>query len=130
MTFPTTEVSGILKRSGMVTLDSNGNGVISLSPQNSRQRWIVTGVFVTTNQGQTAIPVPIATVSLNGVHFGRSIAISPGASISASWSGNQDTFTGNLDVGPCDQLQIIFQSGIPATIGYANVRGQYFTRTA
>lgn len=130
MNFPVTEITGNLKQSGSVTLDSNGNGTISFSPQHARQRWEVTGVVVFTNQASTAIPVPQATVAVNGVSFGAATVTSPGQSLGSSWSGSKDTFSGQADVGPCDQMEVVFTAGIPGSIAYANLRGTYYTRTA
>lgn len=130
MNFPVTEITGALKRSGNVTLDANGNGVIEFSPVHARQRWEVNGVIVSTNQAQTTSPVPIANVLVNGVYVGKVTVLSPGQSLGATWSGSQDTFSGTAQIGPCDNLSVAFTGGIPGTIAFANVLGTYYTRTA
>ncbi|MGH7239599.1 MAG: hypothetical protein ACREHG_05985 [Candidatus Saccharimonadales bacterium] len=130
MNFPVTEFQGKLKRSGKVTLDANGNGVIDFSPTNARQRWEVTGVVVSTDQGQTTTPVPVAEVLVNGVSYGQITVTSTGQSLGATWSGSQDTFSGTAEMGPCDNLSVSFTGGIPGTIAFANILGSFFTRTA
>ena len=63
--------------------------------------------------------------------------LAPGNNRGQSWSGNQDTFTGKTDVGPCDYLAIGFspapgQSGavMSGVIAQAVVTGTYYVRRA
>lgn len=107
MTFPVTEAAGQLRASGTVILDESGNGVISLSPDNARQRWEVTSVVVSTNQAAAATVVPVATVALNTSDIAT---LSDGNNRGQSWSGNQDTFAGKTDIGPCDNLSVGFSA--------------------
>ena len=132
MGFPVTEVSGQLHASGSVTLNSSGNGVVSFTPDNARQRWEVTSVVVSTNQAANATVVPVATVALNTSDI---TVLSAGNNRGQSWSGNQDTFAGLTDVGPCDNLTIGFspapgQSGgaLAGVIASVVVTGTKFTR--
>jgi hypothetical protein len=111
MSFPVTEVQAQLRKSGSVTLNSSGNGVITFDPDNARQRWEVTSVIVSTNQAAAATVVPVATVALNTADI---TILSSGNNRGASWSGNQDTFQGQIDVGPCDFLTVAF-SPAPGT---------------
>lgn len=136
MNAPITEVCGQLKVSGQVTLDANGNGVLLWTPDSARQRWVVTGVNVATNQASSATVVPVSAVALNTTAVST---LSAGNSRGASWSGNQDTFAGQIDVGPCDQLSVLFypppgQAGAAAAlagvIASAVVTGQKYTRRA
>ena len=129
-----TETESQLKKTGSVTLDANGNGTIIFDPDNARQRWIVEQVAVKTNQSSTATLVPIAQIALNTVDV---TILSAGLYFGASWSGNQDTFRGSIDVGPCDFLTIAFspppmQSGasLSGVIAYATVTGSKYTRRA
>lgn len=124
------EVEGELHKGGSVVLtaggaglpgDSTPGGVIILQPANAHQRWVVTEVDVSTNQGPTQIPVPTAEVFVNG-------QLSRMNSRGATWSGNQDSFTGNVKVGPCDYLQIVFTGGILGSTASAVVEGNYYTR--
>ena len=129
-----TEVQAQLKMSGQVKLDASGQGTLFFTPPSAHQRWNVTGVVVSTNQAATATTVPIATVALNSNDI---TTMSAGNNRGQSWSGNQDTFTGDIDVGPCDNLTVIFcpptgQSGTPiaGVIASAVVTGLKFTRRA
>lgn len=121
-----------LKKSGQVKLDANGNGTLYFTPDNARQRWVVTSVVVSTNQAATVTLTPVATLALNSNDIG---SMSAGNQRGASWSGNQDTFTGNLDVGPCDNLSVIFSppsgqspASLVGVIASAVVTGVKFTR--
>lgn len=135
MTFPRTEVESQLRQAGRVTLDSSGNGVITMDPASGRERWEVTSVVVSTNQASTATVVPVATVALNTVIASQ---LSQANSRGQSWSGNQDSFAGQVDVGPADFLSVIFSPPAGATgaqiatlagvICYATVTGTRYTR--
>lgn len=129
-----TEQVGQLRKTGQVTLNSAGKGVLTFDPDNARQRWEVTQVVVTTNQASTATTVPVATIARNTVDLST---MSPGNQGSATWSGNQDTWTGEELIGPCDWLAVLFtpppgQSGTPlaGVICTAIVTGTKFTRRA
>ena len=99
------EITSQLKKSGSVTLDVNGNGVLYFQTDSANQRWEVTSVVVYTNQSATSTTVPVATLALNAADLATS---SPGNQMGATWSGNQDTFTGTWDIGPCDFMSVIF----------------------
>lgn len=125
------EISSQLKVSGSVTLAAAG-GVLFFSPDHANQRWEVTSIVVSTNQAATATTIPYATVAINSPQLGL---MSPGNQRGASASGNQDTFGGSTDVGPCDELDIHFtpppgQSGTPlvGVIASAVVTGTKYTR--
>lgn len=132
-----TELQLALKKTMQVTLNSAGNGVIIFDPDSANQRWVVDTVVVTTNQASTATTIPICTLAVNTV---TAATMSPGNQFGTSWSGNNDTFSGSLDVGPCDFLSVLFApppgstnaqiatlSGVIAT---AVVLGSKFTRRA
>lgn len=132
-----TELQSLLKKTMQVKLDSGGNGVIIFDPDNAHQRWIVESVVVTTNQAATATTIPICTIALNTT---AAATLSPGNQYGTSWSGNNDSFQGSIDVGSGDFLSILFQpppgataaqiatlSGVLAT---AIVTGSKFTRRA
>jgi hypothetical protein len=129
------EIECLLKKSGSVTLDANGSGVLTFDPDNANQRWEVMSVVVTSNQSATSTVIPVATLALNTVTFGT---LSPGNQRGASWSGSQDTFTGLLNVGAVDYLTIMFTptagaspSQISALVGSictAIVSGNKYTR--
>lgn len=131
------EVYSQLKKSGQVTLDVNGNGVLYFTPDSARQRWEVSSVVVTTNQAANANVVPVAQVALNTADLGT---MSQGNNRGASFSGNQDTFQGNIDVGPMDYLTILFNAPAGSTaaqiaqltgvVASAVVLGSKYTRRA
>lgn len=123
MTTPTGIVETVLqlKKNGQVKLDSSGNGVLTFDPDSARQRWEVTSVVVTTNQASTASVVPIVTLAINAVALST---MSPGNQRGATWSGNQDTWEGLIDVGPCDFFTILFS---PPTGGGAALSGVLIT---
>jgi hypothetical protein len=128
------ETESQLKKSGSVTLNAAGYGTLTFDPDNARQRWAVAQITVKTNQAATATLVPIAQIAINTADI---TVLSPGNYFGASWSGNQDTFSGEMDVGPCDFLTVAFspppgQSGaaLSGVIAYATVTGSKFTRRA
>jgi hypothetical protein len=128
------ETESQLKKSGQVTLDANGLGTLTFDPSSARQRWLVTSVVVTTNQSSTSTEVPIVTLGLNSTALNT---MSPGNQRGSTWSGNQDTFTGEVEVSSCDFLSVMFspppqQSGTPiaGVICTAVVTGSIYTRRA
>lgn len=101
-----TETATQLTARGSVTLDANGNGVLTFSPDHANQRWVVTTVIPSTNQLSTASVVPYATGALNTTSLSQ---MSPGNQLGTSWDGNNDTFGGPpFDVGPCDFYSVLF----------------------
>lgn len=94
-----------LKKSGSVTLNSSGQGTIYFDPDTARQRWVVSRVVVTTNQAFNAGTVPTVDLALNANDV---VTMSDGNRLGATWSGNQDTWEGEIDVGPADFLSVIF----------------------
>ncbi len=127
------EIPGDLKKSKQVTLDANGNGVITFDPDHANQRWEVTKIVVGTNQAAIATLVPIVTPALNTTALSTlSAGNQRGA---ATWSGNNDVFSGLIDVGPCDFLSLIFSppkgqsgAGLSGVIGFAVVTGTKYTK--
>ena len=131
------ETEGQLFQAGQVKLNSSGQGVLTFDPSNARQRWVVRSVVVSTNQSATATVVPVATVCKNTVAVSQ---LSQGNNRGASWSGNQDTFAGEIDVSAADFLSVLFapppgaSGGQIATLSgvtcYATVSGTKYTRRA
>lgn len=100
-----TETAGQLRKSGQVTLNSNGTGTLTFDPDHANQRWVVTGVVVSTNQAATATVIPQCTIALNTTDQTQ---LSASNNQGTSWSGNNDTFSRAVDVGPCDFLSVMF----------------------
>jgi hypothetical protein len=103
-----------LKKSGTVVLTAAG-GVLIFDPDHANQRWEVSTVVTATDQAATATTIPVCTLALNTTVASQ---LSQGNQRGASYSGNQDTFAGLIDVGPCDYLSVIYtpppgQSGTP-----------------
>lgn len=99
------ETQAQLKKSGSVRLNASGQGTITFDPDSARQRWVVTTVIVKTDQQFSAGTVPTVTLGLNA----NSVAtLSDGNHRGQSWSGNQDTWTGEIDVSPADFLSVLF----------------------
>jgi hypothetical protein len=65
----------------------------------------VNTVIVNTNQAFSAGTVPTVTVALNANDI---VTMSDGNQLGSTWSGNQDTYRGEIDVGPADFLSVIF----------------------
>ncbi len=131
------EAQGQLLQAGQVTLDSSGSGVLTFTPANARQRWVVQSVVVRTSQAVTATVIPVATVAKNTTVASQ---LSQANSRGQSWSGNQDVFTGQVDISPADYLSVLFTPPPGATAGqvatlagviaYATVTGTKYTRRA
>lgn len=128
------ETQAQLKKSGQVTLNSSGQGTIYFTPDTARQRWVITQIVVTTNQAFNAGTVPTVTLGLNSNDV---TTMSDGNNMGNSWSGNQDTYTGEADVGPCDNFSVIFspppgQSGasLAGVLCTARIFGVKYNRRA
>ena len=123
-----------LKKSGTVTLDASGQGTLTFAPDTARQRWVVSTVIVKTNQAFNAGTVPTVTLALNATSLST---MSEGNQQGSTWSGNQETYQGEIDVGSCDFLSVIFapptgqsgtsMAGVQAT---AVVQGVKYNRRA
>lgn len=129
-----TETQAQLKKSGTVTLNSSGQGTIYFTPDTARQRWVVDTIIVSTNQAFNAGTVPTVTLGLNSNDV---TTMSDGNNLGQTWSGNQDTYTGSADVGPCDNFSVIFapptgQAGtsLAGVICTATITGVKYNRRA
>lgn len=99
------ETESQLKKSGTVRLNASGQGTITFDPDSARQRWVVTTVIVKTDQAFSAGTVPTVTLGLNANNI---TTLSDANERGSTWSGNQDTWTGEIDVGPADFLSVLF----------------------
>jgi hypothetical protein len=131
MTAPV-ETSGLLKKSGQATLDASGNAVLTFDPDNANQRWEINSVVVATDQMAAATTVPIATLAINTLTLST---MSAGNQRGATWSGNNDTFVGRIDLGGADFLAVLWSPppGQPHTtlvgvIASAVITGTKYTR--
>lgn len=125
------EIEGILRKTGQVTLTASG-GVLTFDPDHANQRWEVESVVCKTNQSSTATVVPVATLALNTT---AASTMSDGNNQGQSWNGNQVTFRGLIEVGPCDFLAVLWtppagQSGstFVGAIASAVIMGKKYSR--
>jgi hypothetical protein len=128
------ETQAQLKKSGSVTLNASGQGAIYFDPDSARQRWVVTTVIVKTNQAFNAGTVPTVNLALNSNDV---TTMSDGNARGATWSGNQDTWNGEIDVSSGDYLSVIIsppagQSGtsLAGVICNAVITGVKYNRRA
>lgn len=126
------EVSGGLRQSGSVKLDATGNGVIEFSVDNASQRWVITTVVTRTDQNAIATLVPYATGALNTYTVST---LSPSNTFGTTYSANNDTFGGAIDVSAVDTFVVLYypppgQDGTPlaGVRATAVIRGTYYTR--
>lgn len=137
MSFPVTEISGQLRYAAQAVLDLTGSAVITFDPASARERWEVASVVVSTNQAAAATVVPVATVGKNTLIASQ---LSQGNNRGSSWSGNQDVFSGLIDISPADFLSVIFSPPpgatsaqiltLPGVICYATITGTRYVRRA
>lgn len=130
-----TETASQLKKSGQVTLDVNGKGVLTFDPDSANQRWVIGSIVVSTNQSATASVVPFVQLAINTTDISQ---LSAGNQRGATWDGNQDVFTGPIDLGPCDFVSLLFYpppgsspsqvSVLVGVIASAVVSGTKYTR--
>jgi hypothetical protein len=122
-----------LRKSGSVTLASDGTGVIMFETDSGNTRWEVDNVVVTTNQAATATTIPVVNLALNTVTYA---GLTDDNRRGATYSGNQDQWSGGtIDVGHCDYLSVVFSpppgaSGTPLSgvLAKAVVTGTKYTR--
>ena len=130
-----TEITSQLKTSGNVTLNAAGNGSIQFSPDHANQRWVITSVVVSTNQQAQALCVPYCTLALNTVDITQ---LSQGNQRGTTYNGFQNTFSGAMDVGPCDFVSLLFYpppgaspaqiTALAGVIGNVVLTGTKYTR--
>jgi hypothetical protein len=131
------ETASQLKTSGNVTLNAAGDGSIQFSPDNANQRWVITSVVVSTNQVSTSLCVPYATLALNTTDITQ---MSQGNQRGSTYNGFQNTFSGAMDVGPCDFVSVLFYpppgasaaqiAALAGVIANAVITGTKYTRRA
>jgi len=136
------EVAVQLKTSQSVTLNAEGVGTVSFSPDHANQRWViggnnVPGINVFTNQPAAATVVPYCTLALNSSDITQ---VGQNNQRGTSWGANNDTFAGAIDVGPCDYVSLLFYpppgssdaqiAALAGVIATAVITGTKYTRRA
>jgi hypothetical protein len=131
------ETASQLRKSGQVTLNAAGMGTLTFDPESANQRWVITKVNVNTNQAATATVVPQCCLALNTTDITQ---LSQANNQGTSWAGNNDTFSGSVDVGPVDFVSLLFfppPGSTPAQVALlagviagATITGVKYTRRA
>ena len=131
------ETPSQLRKSGQVTLNASGNGALTFETDSSNQRWVITQIVINTNQPATAVAVPQCTLALNTTDITQ---LSQGNTRGTSWSGNNDTFSASIDVGPMDFVSLLFfappgstvaqVAALSGVIAGATIQGVKYTRRA
>jgi hypothetical protein len=100
-----TEIASQLKTSGNAVLNAAGIASIPFSPDHANQRWVISSVVCSTNQPSQSLCVPYATLALNTTDITQ---MSQGNQRGTTYNGYQNTFSGAMDVGPCDFVSVLF----------------------
>jgi hypothetical protein len=109
---------GSVRRRQNVTLDGNGDGTITFGVDwSANHKWIITSLLVSTTQAPTTAPYPTATAYLGG----QQVGVSEGA----TWTGNQDIFTGTAEMG-ADELYVVWTGGVPGSVATAIIEGDSY----
>lgn len=109
---------GSVRRRGAVTLDGSGNGTVSFDvTYSSNHKWVINEIVVATNQSQTTPPYPTATA----YYGGQQVGVSEGA----TWTGNQDTLRGNIEM-TAETLSVAFTGGLAGSVATAVIEGDSF----
>jgi hypothetical protein len=129
------EIASQLKTSGNVTLNAAGIGSIQFSPDHANQRWVIGSVVCSTNQASQSLCVPYCTLALNTVDITQ---MSQGNQRGTTYNGYQNTFSGSMDVGPCDFVSLLFYpppgattaqiAALAGVIANAVITGTKYTR--
>ena len=106
---------GDIRRRLSVTLDGSGNGSVTFTVRHTNQRWVIEFVGVSTNQAPTVAPYPTATL-----YEGPQQA---GMADGATWTGNQDTFTGRFVMDACTDLTVAFTGGVAGSVATVVIEG-------
>jgi hypothetical protein len=112
---------GTVRRRKSVTLDASGNGTVTFGVDwSSNHKWVINSVIVATSQLPTTSPYPTATVYLGG----QQVGVSEGA----TWTGNQDVFTGVAEM-TCDDLNVVFTGGVVGSVATVIIEGDSYLWT-
>lgn len=106
---------GRVKRNGRVTLDGSGNGQITFDVPSANHRWILESVVINM-MSATPTLYPQVVMYAGGV--------SQGMSEGASWTGNQVTFQGRIDMDSGITLTISLMNGPAAAKITAIIEGE------
>lgn len=105
---------GPVRRRKSVKLDASGNGSVQFEVFSANHRWLIYEVVVNVSG---ASPGTFPQVTL---HVGSNSA---GLSEGASWTGNQETFQGQIEMNAADDLSVDFTGGTPSQVATAIIEG-------
>lgn len=107
---------GRVRKSGQVTLDAKGDGEIMFAVPSANHRWILESVVVNVSGAAPGL-FPQVVLYVGGVQ-------SAGLSEGATWTGNQQTFTGRIDMDSGIDLMVAFVTGPAGSMATAIVEGE------
>jgi len=108
---------GPVRRRASVKLDASGDGSVSFDVFTANSRWVIESV-VCSASGATPALYPQAVLYVGGQQSG----VSEGA----SWIGNQETFTGIIEMTGADTLTVAFSGGTSGTMMTVIIEGTNF----
>lgn len=110
---------GTVRRRAAVTLDGSGNGTVTFGvTYSANHKWVISDIIVATSQSQTTPPYPTATAYLGG----QQVGVSEGA----TWTGNQDTMRGTIEMTAADDLTVSFTGGVAGSVATAIIEGDSY----
>lgn len=110
---------GSVRRRASVKLDGSGNGTVTFGvTYSANHKWVIGDIIVATDQGQATAPYPTATAYLGG----QQVGVSEGA----TWTGNQDTMRGQIEMGTADDLTVAFTGGMAGSVATAIIEGDSY----
>lgn len=92
------------------TLDSSGNGSVTLQPSNAHQTWHVTNVVVQTNPSSPT-DVPECRITVGG------------SIVDTTYNGNNDSSDSKYDVPPGTSMVVSWTGGDPGILATVSVSG-------
>jgi hypothetical protein len=109
---------GLVRRRKAVVLDGSGNGSVTFGVDySSNHKWVIQEVLVATSQSSTSPPYPTATTYLGG----QQVGVSEGA----TWTGNQDTLRGSMEM-TLEEFTVAFTGGLAGTTATVVIEGDSF----
>ena len=110
---------GTVRRRASVTLDGSGNGTVTFGvTYSANHKWVISDIIVATSQSQTTAPYPTATAYLTG----QQVGVSEGA----TWTGNQDTMRGQIEMDGGTDLTVAFTGGVAGSTATAIIEGDSY----
>ena len=100
------------------TMTTTGLGSVTFGVDwSANHKWVVSDIIVATDQNPAVAPYPTATAYLGG----QQVGVSEGA----TWTGNQDTMRGEVEM-TCDDLTVAFTGGLAGSVATAVLEGDSY----